>query len=101
MKRLLSILLHPLALAAIGLLLLGGLIWWVGPLIAFGGHRPLDGTDERLIALAVLLLVFALTFGIQAWRRRRTNQRLVAGLAAGPSSVEREAQVCSNGSTRR
>ena len=93
MKRLLSGLMHPIVLTAIGFLLLAALIWWVGPLLAFGGKHPLDGTGERLIVLAILLLVFALVFGIQAWRRRRTNQRLVAGLAAGPSSVEREAQA--------
>ena len=93
MKRFLSRLLHPLALAAVGLLLLAALIWWMGPLLSLRGRHPLDGTGERLFALAVLLLVFTLVFGTRVWRRRRTNQRLVKGLAAGPSSVEREAQA--------
>jgi type VI secretion system protein ImpL len=93
MKRVVDVLLHPIVLAAIGFLLLAALIWWVGPLLAFGDSHPLDGTGERLGVLAILLLVFGLVFGIQAWRRRRTNKRLVAGLAAGPSSVEREAQA--------
>jgi type VI secretion system protein ImpL len=93
MKRLLSGLLHPLSLAAIGFLLLAALIWWVGPLLSFGGDHPLDGIGARLVALGILLLAFALVFGIRAWRRRRTNKRLVAGLAAGPSSAEREAQA--------
>jgi len=93
MKRFLSGLLHPVTLAAIGFGLLAALVWWVGPLLAFGGHHPLDGTGERVIVLVILLLIFALVFGIRAWRRRRTNQRLVAGLAAGPSSAEREAQA--------
>jgi type VI secretion system protein ImpL len=93
MKRLLSALLHPLALAAIGYLLLAALIWWVGPLLAFGDDHPLDGTGERLLTLGLLGLIFAAVFGIRAWRRRRTNRLLVAGLAAGPSSAEREAQA--------
>ena len=93
MKRFLSGLLHPVTLAAIGFVLLAALVWWVGPLLAFGGHHPLDGTGERVIVLVILLLIFALVFGLRAWRRRRTNQRLVAGLAAGPSSAEREAQA--------
>ena len=93
MKRFLSGLLHPVTLAAIGFGLLAALVWWVGPLLAFGGHHPLDGTGERVIVLVILLLIFALVFGLRAWRRRRTNQRLVAGLAAGPSSAEREAQA--------
>ena len=93
MKRFLSALLHPVTLAVIGLLLLAALIWWAGPLIELRGEHPLDGIGERVVALVILLLVFAVVFGIRAWRRRRTNQRLVAGLAAGPNSVEREAQA--------
>ncbi|MBC7938752.1 MAG: type VI secretion system membrane subunit TssM, partial [Chitinophagaceae bacterium] len=93
MKRFLSALLHPLTMAAGGFLLLCALIWWVGPLLAFGGEHPLDGTGERLTALGILLLIFAAVLGIKAWRRRRTNRRLIAGLAAGPSSAEREAKA--------
>ena len=93
MKRVFAALHTPTALAVMGLLLLAALLWWAGPLLSFGGRHPLDGTGERLLALLVLLLVFALVLGVQAWRRRRTNKRLVAGLAAGPSSAEREAQA--------
>lgn len=93
MKRLFSRLLHPLALTAIGLLLLAALVWWAGPLLSFGGQHPLDGVGERLWVLGALLLVAALVLGYRAWRRQRTNRRLVAGLAAGPSGAEREAQA--------
>jgi type VI secretion system protein ImpL len=89
MKRLL----HPIALTAIGFVLLAALVWYVGPVLVWSGRHPLDGTGERMLVLVALLLIFALVFGIRAWRRRRTNQRLVAGLAAGPSSTEREAQA--------
>jgi type VI secretion system protein ImpL len=91
MSRVFSALLHPIALALIGLLLIGALVWWVGPLIPFGDRHPLDGTGERMVALAVVVAIFVLVAILRAWRRRRTNKRLVAGLAAGPSSVEREA----------
>jgi type VI secretion system protein ImpL len=40
-----------------------------------------------------LVLVFAIALAARSWRRRRTNQRLVQGLAAGPSGAEREAQT--------
>src|SRR5918912_1602084 len=93
MKRFMSFLLHRLTLAAIGFLLVAGLIWWVGPLFAFGGRHPLDGVGRRLFAIALVAVLFGLVVGVRAWRRRRTNQRLVAGLAAGPSSAEREAQA--------
>jgi type VI secretion system protein ImpL len=93
MQRLRAIFLHRYTLAALGFALLAALVWWVGPLLAFGGAHPLDGSAARLWVLAALLLVFALAFGLQAWRRRRNNRRLVAGLAAGPGSAEREAQA--------
>jgi type VI secretion system protein ImpL len=93
MTRFLSALRHPLFLTAVGLLLLAALVWWVGPLISFGGRHPLDGTGERVTVLAIVFAIFALVAIVRAWRRRSTNKRLVAGLAAGPSSVEREAQA--------
>ncbi len=93
MKSFFAALLKPTALTVMGLLLLAALVWWVGPLLSFGGRHPLDGSGERLLALLTLLLVFGLVLGVQAWRRRHTNKRLVAGLAAGPSSAEREAQA--------
>jgi type VI secretion system protein ImpL len=93
MKRFLGFLLRPLSLAVIGFLLLAALIWWVGPLLPYGGAHPLDGVGERLSMLGLLLLIFGAVFGVRAWRRRRTNRRLVAGLAAGPSGAEREAKA--------
>lgn len=93
MKRFLEILLHGVTLAVLGFLLLAALIWWVGPLIPIGSSHPLDGTGERLLALGVLVLIFGIVIGIKTWRRRRTNKRLVAGLAAGPGAAEREAQA--------
>ena len=93
MNSVLTFLRHRLTLAAIGFLLLAALIWWVGPLLELRGDHPLDGISERLVAVLVLAAIFATVIGVRAWRRRRTNKRLVAGLAAGPSSVEREAQA--------
>ena len=67
MKRILDFLRNATTLAAIGFLLIAALVWWVGPLIAFGGSHPLDGTEERLVALLILLFVFALIVGLRVW----------------------------------
>ena len=93
MKRLLNILLHPVTLSVLGFLLLASLVWWVGPLISFGGKHPLDGSGDRLLTIVALVLVFAAVSAFGWWRRRRANARLVAGLSAGPSGAEREAQA--------
>ncbi|MGS0756898.1 hypothetical protein ACVBEH_21090 [Roseateles sp. GG27B] len=39
-KKLLQTIFHPLTLTLLGLLALAALIWWIGPLIAIGEHRP-------------------------------------------------------------
>jgi type VI secretion system protein ImpL len=93
MKKFLLILFHPIALSIYGLLALIALIWWVGPLIAFGEHRPLDGIWERLITIVAILLLFAIVVGVRALRRKRADAAMVSELAAGPSASDREAEV--------
>ena len=91
MTRFFSALRHPLFLAAIGLLLLAVLVWWVGPLLSFGDRHPLDGTGERMVVLAVLVAIFAL---VAASGLAPTAHQPAPGAGlAGSSSVEREAQA--------
>jgi type VI secretion system protein ImpL len=92
MKRLLR-LLHPVVLAVLALLMLVLLVWFFGPLIAFGESRPLDGVFERSLAIAVILLVAGAVYGVRVWRRRRKGRQLVEAVSAGPTAGEREAQV--------
>ena len=93
MKRFLQGLLSPVVLGSLALLALSALVWWVGPLLALGDTRPLDGTVSRVL---VLLLIWALWLGrlaYAAWRRRQTNAALLAGLGSGPSASDKEAQL--------
>ena len=57
MKKALAWLLHPVTLGVLGLLAISALVWWAGPLIALGEHRPLDSVLSRGLALAVLWLL--------------------------------------------
>ena len=90
LARLTNFLLHPLFWAFLGLCALAALIWWVGPLIAIGESRPLDSFWSRVICIGVLffLLFLRIVFGL--WRRKRTNAKLVDGIAKGPASADRE-----------
>ncbi len=93
MKKLLQTLLSPLVLGTLGVLALSALVWWVGPLIAIGESRPFEPLWVRL---TLVLLMWALWTGLQAWKahqRRRTNAALLQGLGAGPSAATKEAQV--------
>ena len=93
MKKFLQIFIHPLALSLYGLLALAALVWWVGPLIAFGESRPLDGTLVRLLVIGAIVLIFLLVLGVRAWRRKRANTEMMQGLSGGLNASDREAEV--------
>jgi len=90
-KKLLRILFHPLLLTLLALVVLGLLVWWVGPIIRVGEHVPLQGETARAIvigAIAALVLVRAL------WRRlklrsasRQLNDTLMQAPPARPAEA--------------
>ncbi|MBV8605535.1 MAG: type VI secretion system membrane subunit TssM [Pelomonas sp.] len=92
MKKVFAILFAPLALTIYGLLLLAALIWWVGPLLAFGEHHPFDSILSRAMTIVGLLVLVVLIAALRAWRRRRTNAALVQGMKSASAS-DREAQL--------
>jgi len=73
-----------------GTLALGVMVWYLGPVIAFGGYRPLEGTVARLVAVAAVLAVWAASNLISYLRRERANKKMIAGLmgADDPGTTE-------------
>lgn len=56
---------------------LGGMIWSVGPLLAFAGHSPWASVTHRLATLCGLFLAWGLIMVLlQGWQNRRRRQRL-------------------------
>ena len=47
MRKFLQVLLSPLVLGTLGLLALSALVWWAGPLLAFGESRPFGSVWVR------------------------------------------------------
>ncbi|WP_077037802.1 type VI secretion system membrane subunit TssM, partial [Pelomonas sp. KK5] len=92
MKKVLSIIFHPLALALYGFLALAALVWWVGPLISWGEHHPLDEPSSRWTWIGVIALIFAIVIFFKWLKRRRANKAMAANLK-GPSAADREAEV--------
>ena len=58
-----------------GALALGVMVWYLGPLVAFGSYRPLEGTGARLLAVAVILTVWAASNLVSYLRRERANKK--------------------------
>ena len=73
-------------LAAIGLLVVSLLIWFVGDAIAFYDHRPLGSPGARLGLILLILLAFAAWEGVKRWRAWRANRQLLAAIGEGASS---------------
>jgi type VI secretion system protein ImpL len=93
MKRFLQWLLSPVVIGTIGLLALSAIVWWVGPLVAIGESRPLESLGVRIGVLVLLWVLWIGRLAWVAWKRRKTNAALLAGMSAGPSASDKEAQV--------
>ena len=93
MKRFLQWLTSPLVIGTLGLLALSVVVWWVGPIVAFGSVRPLESEWVRGAVLLVLWAAWIARLAWVAWQRRKTNATLLAGLSSGPSASDKEAQL--------
>jgi type VI secretion system protein ImpL len=84
MTRLKTALLSFPALTLAAALVLCLSVWFLGPLIAFGDWRPLDGRLVRagVVAAIALFAVLAVLFGL--WRRRARERRLCAEIVQAP-----------------
>jgi len=69
-------------LAILGLVAIGLLIWWVGPLIAIGRFRPLEPELVRIVLIAVIALAVLGRLVWRQWKARQSNAQLMQGLAS-------------------
>jgi type VI secretion system protein ImpL len=81
-KAVLAILLNPWLLAVLGLLALALVIWFVGPQVSIFGLVPLASETARWILIGLVVALYVASKLLGAWRARRTNQQVVADLAA-------------------
>jgi type VI secretion system protein ImpL len=77
-------------LYGIGLGSLSSLIYFAGPLIAFGDWRPLENYIIRDIALVLLIAGAASFGGFTFWRRRKNAQKIAEGIAGESDPVNDE-----------
>ena len=84
------ILAHRWILTLIACLLLAALIYFIGPLVAIGGWRPVASDWALWSAIGLLFLIWAAAHGLGFWRKRRRERALSAGLtsAEDPAAAE-------------
>ena len=82
MKKYLAIFRKRWFWQALGLLVLGLVIWFVGPLISIGAFTPLAGLWTRIVIILLLIAALAGTWLWKRWRAKRAARALEEGLTA-------------------
>ncbi len=67
-------------LTVIGFLLLGLFIWFAGPYFAFADFRPLESVIARIVAFALVFLVWLAVGLLRQLRAYRASDRLAAAV---------------------
>lgn len=80
LKKVLSILFHPLLLATVAVIIAAVLIWWVGPLVSVGQLHPFDSETARWITICVLVALVLLRCAWVVLRAVWRNRMLADGL---------------------
>ncbi|MGH8559533.1 MAG: type VI secretion system membrane subunit TssM [Methylococcales bacterium] len=79
----------------LGIIGLGLLVWFAGPLFAFAGYAPLEPENRRR-ALIVLIAVFWLSVRLWSYfSAKRMNSRMLQGMAASPQTALSPDQLAS------
>ncbi|HET9359649.1 MAG TPA: type VI secretion system membrane subunit TssM [Vicinamibacterales bacterium] len=84
-----SFLKSRILLVASGFVLLALFIWYVGPLFGIGDYKPLDPVLNRLIAIALVVVVWAGTALARRLRASRASDKLVAAVVQQSRAEER------------
>ncbi len=85
MQKLRNILGNRWVLAAIGLVLVALLIWFVGDAVAFYDHRPLASASARLGLILLIVLIWAATEGWKHYLAWRANRQVLQAISGGDS----------------
>ncbi len=86
----LAVLKSRTVLALIGLVLLALLIWFIGPYFAFADVKPLESVIARLVAILILVVIWAVTVTLKQMRSARASAQLANEVVAQASSKEGE-----------
>src|SRR6185312_12459379 len=93
-------------LVIVGLVLLALLLWFAGPYFAFADHKPLESVVARLVAILVIVAVWAVVLQLKQLRSSRASGKMAsemlaqedAGAARGsPAGAARSGAAASGG----
>ena len=77
MKKIFGIFKQSWFLSLQGVIALSALIWFLGPLLGFGGRLPLESRQNRLLLILVITTIWILVYLFKAIRARRKNKQML------------------------
>ena len=77
MKKIFGILKQSWFQSLQGVIALSALIWFLGPLLGFGGRLPFESRQNRLLLILAIALIWALFFLWKAFRARQKNKQML------------------------
>ena len=80
----------------IGVIALILMIWFAGPLFAFGEVRPLESVAARCTLIGLIVVYFLLRLIVIRWRAGRMNERVAGMLRATLSATSQESRAQTN-----
>jgi type VI secretion system protein ImpL len=78
------------SLSVIGVACLCLLVWHAGPLLAFGGLRPLSSLEARALAIAVIAIVYLVWAVYTFWNLVRNDEAFAARMLGRDKKVPKE-----------
>ena len=66
----------------IGLVLLAALLWFAGPYFAFADYKPLESVVARLVAIIIVVVVWAVTLQLRQMRSASASNKIAAEVVA-------------------
>ncbi len=85
MKKIFSIVFNRWTLVILGLIAVSLIIWFVGPLFAFGNYRPLESENSRFLLIGLIIAFYVVRHLWAIIKAKNLNQKLMDGLLQQPS----------------
>src|SRR4051812_31962709 len=93
MKKIRELVFNRWVLGGLVVLAISLIILLVGDAIAFFERRPLETLTARWVFVSVIILCWVTWELVRAWRIRRANQTMLAGIAGAGADAEAESSA--------
>jgi type VI secretion system protein ImpL len=88
LKGLVNVFRRRWLISALGIVALGLIVWFLGPLVSVAGHEPLATELARAIVVAVLVALWILQLFLAHRRAQKNNQAMLEAMAEQPAPTE-------------